>query len=564
MCGIVGALALEGDLSPEDRHRVMQGLRDTQHRGPDHRAVFDDPTISFGYNRLAIRGLSGASNQPLRLGASVAFGNGEVYAPVGDVNESDLAPLARRIAAADAWDFAEFDADFAIAVWDPSRRILKLARDKAGVKPLYYAQTGQQLLIFASEIKALLPFLDRPKVCPHTARDYLYFGYPTADRTFFADVRAIPPGGMMICRNGGVTMSQGTDSAHMAAADLPELIAQSVRRRMISDVGVGYHLSGGLDSTLVVSLAQQFTQRPLNTFCGYYGEDDFDKRRAGSLADQLELTHHEVWVDRTLPPHALMKTLDAPPMSLGALMPFHIAKAARAQGLKVMLAGQGSDELFLGYSRFRKVTSDMNVEDLLPYMANASRRLWDQFFTAPGLQFDATTASIASETPAAADARETAFNFYFTTFLQELLKIEDHCHMAASVENRVPFLGASVITWSRSQKMDNLFSFQPPKRAVRQCHRRFKTNVEFSGRKQNSNGSTEAYLRSNLNALLSDLEAGADLIQGLDIVGVRDAIMSVAHSSDVESGSDMLLRIAFLSGFARMNEASIDLRQAAN
>lgn len=564
MCGIVGALALDGDLSPEDRHRVMQGLRDTQHRGPDHRAVFDDPTISFGYNRLAIRGLTGASNQPLQLGASVAFGNGEVYAPLGNANESDLAPLARRIAAADAWDFAEFDADFAIAVWDPCRRILKLARDKAGVKPLYYAQTGQQRLVFASETKALLPFLDRPKICPHTARDYLYFGYPTADRTFFADIRAIPPGGMLICRNGGVTMSKGTDKAHLAAADLPELVAQSVRCRMISDVGVGYHLSGGLDSTLVVSLAQQHTQRPLNTFCGYYDEDDFDKRRAGSLADRLELTHHEVWVDRTLPPHALMKTLDAPPMSLGALMPFHLAKAARAQGLKVMLAGQGSDELFLGYSRFRKITSDMSVDELLRYLSNATRGLWDQFFTAPSLQFDATTASIASETPAARDGRRTAFDFYFATFLQELLKIEDHCHMAASIENRVPFLGASVISWARSQKMANLFSFDPPKKAVRQCHLRFKTNVDLSASKRNSNGSTEAYLHSNLHALLSDLEAGADLIQGLDIAGVRDAIMSVVHSRDVSSGSDMLLRIAFLSGFARKNEAAIDLRHAAN
>lgn len=562
MCGIVGVLALRGKLNSDDRRLVQEGLQLTRHRGPDHMSIYNDQSICFGYNRLAIRNVSDEGNQPIRCGNIVAFGNGEVYYPPAPDDQSDLLPLAEKIISSSIWDFGEFDADFAIAVWDPNTQTLKLARDGAGVKPLFYTLVNDRRLAFASEQKALIGFLEKRELCPRTAVDYLYFGYPTGDRTFFKDISRLRHRKMLVSHGGNITLNSGPSQPTKSTGSFREVLQQSVRRRRKADVKIGYHLSGGLDSSLVVSMAHTQSEEAIRTFSAYYKEDDFDKLGARRLAKRLNSEHVSVFVKRSITPRSLIGTLDGPPMSLGSLVPLNIANAARGHGLKVLLAGQGADELFAGYARFKKIKYNMSKGDLAQLVSNVTDFTWDTFIKTPKLGHVATTEFMAKEFPSILDPWEAVLGWYFQTFLQELLRIEDHCHMYASVENRVPFLGSTVIDWSKSQRPTFLGATQMPKQPIRQCHSEIGTGVDLNTNKHNSNGSVEAYLRHHQSAIMSDLDFGVHCVTGIDIGRVRNAIALIAASNKADNSGAFLLRVAFLCSFARIHGSSINLNEA--
>jgi asparagine synthase (glutamine-hydrolysing) len=377
MCGICGILNLDGASVPED---VLAAMNATLiHRGPDQGRVIVKGVCGLANRRLSILDLSPSGALPMRSadGAITMAYNGEVY------NYPDL----KRMLEAQGHTFRSgSDAEavielyrrhgpdfvshlrgmFALALWDASDRTLVLARDRLGKKPLYYYQDDCHL-IFASEIKALLP---HPAVPRRPARDLtplvLAYGYVPAPLTFFEGIRMLPPGHILVSRDGAASTYPywqppafaGADSNARAETYLDELRAtleESVRLRLLSDVPLGAFLSGGLDSSLIVAYMARHTSGQVKTFAiGFAGEESFDETpHARRVADYLATDHREFIVEpdaiRLLP--FLVWHHDQPFADSSAIPTYLVSQHTR-QHVTVALTGDGGDELFAGYERF--------------------------------------------------------------------------------------------------------------------------------------------------------------------------------------------------------------------
>jgi asparagine synthase (glutamine-hydrolysing) len=256
------------------------------------------------------------------------------------------------------------EGDFAIALWDGRSRKMILARDRIGVKPLYYAVTGGRL-IFASEIKAILA---HPAIAPDIDEEavyhYLTFLTAPAPRTLFAGINKLPAGCMLICdERGRFTLIRYWDAMAGRVADMDQeecarellrLLSDSIKKRMMSDVPVGVFLSGGIDSTANVALMSRLTAQPIRTFTvGFRDNPDYNElEQARLVARQYETDHHEVIISQQdlidfLPD--LIFHQDEPIADPVCVPIYYVAKLAREVGVKVVQVGEGSDELFCGY-----------------------------------------------------------------------------------------------------------------------------------------------------------------------------------------------------------------------
>lgn len=476
MCGLAGIFA-PGDRPAEGQ--VRRALQALAHRGPDARAVSSLRGCTFGYTRLAIRHGDDSdarfNHQPfVHARGATMFAVGEVYAEAASLEDAvapngDLAALLAVHETHGPAALAAVDAEFAAAIWDEAAQVGVLARDLMGVKPLFYAHDGERTL-FASEVKALEAMGVALESCPIGVTEYLRFGYVMAPRTLYQGIRSVPAGGNVRCWDGGLSehpRSTGTADGP-AFGDAAELIACSSRRRTVADVPVGFHLSGGLDSSTICSSAASRGSRAYTLVYRSASTDGAgDAFWASEVARDLGLRHRVVTVE---PDEALrgvdscIDVLDAPLMSPGALTPCLLARAAK-DDVKVMVTGQGADELFLGYERF-KVATATPVANLASVAANVVATDLDDVMLSRGASRVGDCAF--SDLVAAIDGTSLqAFQVaYAATFLQELLRIEDHAHMAVAVENRVPFLAPPVATLLLGTARDD----EPatPKRALRE------------------------------------------------------------------------------------------------
>ncbi|MCK6480649.1 MAG: asparagine synthase (glutamine-hydrolyzing) [Planctomycetes bacterium] len=376
MCGIAGVIRLDGE-GPPETEKVRAMLAAMAHRGPDDRKVASLPGITLGNCRLAVLDPA-RSAQPMghrETGCHLTFNGflanflelragleaeGEVFATGGDT-EVLLRLLVRRgPAALDA-----LDGMFAFAFHDPRRRRTLLARDPCGVKPLYLASDGPRLL-FASEVKGLLAALPgRPAADREALLEYLSFQVPLSDRTLFRGIRRLGPGRLLEVGPGRRAErtwweppgpDPGAEEDPAAAAEaLREELRVSVDRCLRADAPLGAFLSGGLDSTAVAALAARGVAGPLPAFHGAYDEGPaFDERpharaaAAGIGADLREVVIGPGEAAEALP--ALVRALEEPMGGPGALGSWFTAREA-ARSVKVVLGGQGADEVFSGYAR---------------------------------------------------------------------------------------------------------------------------------------------------------------------------------------------------------------------
>src|SRR5437773_1233645 len=355
------------------------------HRGPDDCGIkvftLPDQAVSLGHRRLSIIDLSAAGHQPMANEDEtiwIVF-NGEIY---------NFPELRNQLLAAghqfrsrtdtevllhgyEQWgiDFVrKLNGIFAFALWDSKRKLLHLVRDRYGVKPLYYWKQNHRLL-FASEIKSLLcdPNLDR-EVDGDALLAYIKFRYCPEPLTLFKHVRKVPPGHVMtfgVEKASSLRFYELVFPDTHAAADqkvlarqLRDLLHQTVRRQMISDVPVGLFLSGGVDSGGLLAMARSFNPEPLKTFTiGFRREDQRfegqpdDIRYARELARRFQTDHHEIILEPKivdLLPRVIWH-LDDPIADPAAITSYLICQAARQQNTKVLLSGQGGDEVFCGY-----------------------------------------------------------------------------------------------------------------------------------------------------------------------------------------------------------------------
>jgi asparagine synthase (glutamine-hydrolysing) len=380
VCGIAGAFDVRGgvDAAPVDAQ-----LRCLSHRGPDSSGVYARCHTVIGQTRLAVidlvTGDPPISSEDGHVGVAL---NGEIYnyqsiradlvrdghefATAGDTEV--IAHLGeRREPAALA---ATLDGMFAFALWDDRRRRLVLGRDRVGKKPLYYWMGGGRL-VFASEIKALLahPWVPR-ELDADVIPAYLTFGYVPTPRTFFAGIRSVPPGHVLIIDEHGHDTLEcywephvaGTDGVTVldfpmseAAAEVRRLLERAVCRRLVADVPLGAFLSGGVDSSGVVGVMAQVSERPVLTFTiGFEDNEGFDERPYALAVAQRFGTDHVEFVVRPDAVDLVERLVWHNDQAFGdsSAVPTYLLSELTRKHVTVALCGDGGDELFAGYERF--------------------------------------------------------------------------------------------------------------------------------------------------------------------------------------------------------------------
>jgi asparagine synthase (glutamine-hydrolysing) len=377
MCGVCGLYGLQPSDDPERTVRRM--TQTLTHRGPDDSGIFLDAGVALGHRRLSIIDLSEAGAQPMTFGAATVVYNGEAYnfrqlrtelESLGHTfrGHSDTEVLLH---AYDAWGLAgleRLEGIFAFALWDRARRRLVLMRDRLGIKPLFYAHRGGRLA-FGSEIKAVFAGIDADRVPDEQALvEYLWYGNAFEERTLYRGVRALPPGCRLIVEDGRERLEvwwrvetwldgARAPSDHATAAEaVRAAVDAAVARQLVSDVPVGLFLSGGVDSSSIAAAAAVANGRRLNSFAvGFdYEQGVNELPKARLVAHRFGLEHHELHVrgDRLEDVISLLVQAHDEPFADAANIPLYLLARELHGTIKVVLQGDGGDEMFAGYRRY--------------------------------------------------------------------------------------------------------------------------------------------------------------------------------------------------------------------
>jgi asparagine synthase (glutamine-hydrolysing) len=389
MCGICGIATPEKRADVETLRAMSAQL---VHRGPDSGGEHVDREVALAARRLSIIDLE-HGDQPIANedGSVVVVQNGEIYnypelrrelEQAGHIlrTRSDTEALV-HLYEEHGTGFAErLRGMFAIAIWDASRRRLVLARDRYGIKPLYYRHVGGELR-FASELRAL----PRGEIDLEALEAFLAFNSIPAPYSIFREIRKLPAGHVLVWENGEIALERYARPGPAAADELrdgdeAELVEElrarlrdSVRAHLLADVPVGVLLSGGVDSAALAALAAQETAGPVHTFTIGFAERSFDERAGARLvAEQYGTEHHELLVrpDPELLLQALADVFDEPFADSSAL-PTYLVSQLAAEHVKVALSGEGGDELFGGYYTY---AADLVADRLAP-LARVARPL---------------------------------------------------------------------------------------------------------------------------------------------------------------------------------------------
>lgn len=385
MCGITGALWFDeaSAVSAATLDRMTDAL---VHRGPDDRGTYLEPLradvgglvpgVALGFRRLSIIDLAGG-HQPMTNedGSVVMVFNGEIYnyrelrkrlegSGHQFRTDSDSETIIHLYEDLGIDCFEALNGMFAVAIWDGRRRQLVLARDRLGKKPLYYQANARQVL-FGSELKALAACESfQREISPGAIDRFLTYQYVPHPQTIYQHAHKVPPGHVAVIRDGALKVTkywridwrhEVDIGEHEAAQQLQELLHDSVRLRLRSDVPLGAFLSGGVDSSLIVALAQGQLDRPLHSFSIGFSEADFDETAyARQVAAWMRTDHREFQVrpDAVGVLDRLAWHYDEPFGDSSAIPTWYLCEMTR-QHVTVALSGDGGDELFAGYERYR-------------------------------------------------------------------------------------------------------------------------------------------------------------------------------------------------------------------
>jgi asparagine synthase (glutamine-hydrolysing) len=522
MCGIAGFLKTDG--TPADA-RILHRMTDAiAHRGPDASGLHVEGEVGLGHRRLAIIDLSAGiqpmSNEDDSLWITY---NGEVF------NHADIRPeleaaghrykshcdTETMLHAYEQWgdqSVTRYRGMFAYAIWDRKKRSLFCVRDRLGIKPFYYYWDGR-LFAFGSEIKVLL---EHPEISARfndaLLPEYLAFGYNGGEETLFEGIRRLMPGHTLTLTRGAVPK---LEIKHYWEAPCPtrfddrpdsEWIAECrskleevVRMRLMSDVPLGMFLSGGVDSSAIAALIKRMTSGPVKTFSVGYSESRFSElSEARQVADRIGTDHHQVLVSMEEFFNALPKLVwhEDEPITWPSSVSLHFVSKLAAERVKVVLTGEGSDELFAGYGRYRfyqlnarwmraysTVPSGVRhaIQHALadsPLLSAAVRRKLGHTFLGRGANIESLYlnnfyCAFGAKEQRKLLTRQFAANPYASylqrwdsvvqsptlprllfadqkTYLVELLMKQDQMSMSCSIESRVPFLDHRFVEFAAS------------------------------------------------------------------------------------------------------------------
>jgi asparagine synthase (glutamine-hydrolysing) len=402
MCGIAGFLTSERMDSNAISAALGPMIDCLAHRGPDQKGTWSSPEfgVGLGFRRLAIVDLSAEGHQPMASASDryTMIFNGEVY-NFGDLRKtletrghriSGHSDTAVILASFEEWGVVEslpkFNGMFALAVWDAQEKLLTLARDRLGIKPLFvFHRPG--FTSFGSELKALTraPSFER-QLDPSSLESYLRYLYVPAPQTIYKNTIKLLPGCYVQLRSADQDVGEPipywslNDAYHRSQATqitsdqesvelLEELLLDSVRMRMISDVPLGALLSGGIDSSTVVALMQEVSDRPVKTYTIGFGEAEFDESSdARVIAQHLGTDHTELKVNGNdaLEVIPQIPTMFDEPLADPSQIPTYLVSKLARRDVTVVLSGDGGDELFAGYNRYRFGVDTINRVRAIP------------------------------------------------------------------------------------------------------------------------------------------------------------------------------------------------------
>jgi asparagine synthase (glutamine-hydrolysing) len=512
MCGIAGFVNLRnGGAGAQDLRRMMDAIA---HRGPDGHGIYEDGTAFLGHRRLSIIDVAGG-HQPManETGSVHITYNGEIFnhaAVRPKLEQAGHRYTTRCDTETIVHAYEEYGSDcvtrfrgmFAFAIWDAGRRRLFCARDRLGIKPLYYFWNGR-VFAFASEIKALLQHPDvRTEFNATLLAEYLTFGYTSGDATLFGGIRKLMPGHTLT-----LDVNTGRDEIRRYW-DVPEAgeetrktdqewiaecrtrLEETVQMRLMSDVPLGMFLSGGVDSSAIAALMKRMRTEPVKTFAVGYREAAYSELGyAREVAESIGTDHHEVTIGMEDFFNALPRLVwhEDEPIAWPSSVSLYFVSRLAAEHVKVVLTGEGSDELFAGYQRYQhylfnrrwadrysivpgvlRGAARKSIENSSLLSADLRRKLQHTFLgreaTVESLQLDNFYGAFpAAERQALLSSRAgeqldpyASYLSYWNarggsvlsqmlyadqkTYLVELLMKQDQMSMACSLESRVPFL----------------------------------------------------------------------------------------------------------------------------
>lgn len=376
MCGIAGIVDLKkNNVDPEIIHRITEAM---SHRGPDANGFYIKDEVALGHRRLSIIDLSTVANQPMAdyTGRYWLIFNGEIYNFKEVKNSLPDYPYHTQgdseviLAAYSKWGpdcLNHFAGMFAFAIWDAQEHSLFIARDRMGVKPLYYF-TNDEFLIFASEVRALL----RSELIPRkteamAVHEFFHFQSVSCPYSIIQGISQLEAGCYMIVSKGkteiikywNITQNRSDfdfSNRLNVQEHLHQLLQKSVQRRLVSDVPLGAFLSGGIDSSAVVGLMAEATTSPINTFTVGFDEKQFDESQyANIIAKKFNTNHTSVTLSPGIFLEELQNALDNMDTPSGdGVNTYVVSKKIKTSGLTVALSGIGGDELFAGYPFFNR------------------------------------------------------------------------------------------------------------------------------------------------------------------------------------------------------------------
>ena len=526
MCGING-IALSSRSGRSVDRNVLERMRDViTHRGPDEAGIFVDANIGLGHRRLSIVDVA-AGHQPMTNedGSLQIIYNGEVYNHADYRSDLEARGHVYRTHCdtETILHLYEEHADgcvdylrgmFAFAIWDGKKKELFIARDRLGVKPLYYFHADDGSLYFGSEIKTIFQASDlKPEINFHALPDYLANHATSGEETLYQGVKRLLPGHTLTWRDGKVKIKKYWDVSFSKTADQGrsdkdfiaewyELFRTSVRLRLMADVPLGMFLSGGIDSSAIAAVMSGMVSEPIKTFSVAFAEREANELAyARIVAEAYKTNHHEVVVSPEEFFNALPKLVwhEDEPLAHPSSVALYFVSLLASQHVKVVLTGEGSDELLAGYGRYRKTilnlslgkrywsltpdvvrgavssgikglpTSRMRQKLLRSFLGVApdiESIYFDNFAVFPlAMQADllsnAAIEQIGRIDPyggvrtalAETDAESLLDRLLYTdikTYLHELLMKQDQMSMATSVESRVPFLDHKLVEFTCS------------------------------------------------------------------------------------------------------------------
>lgn len=496
MCGVAGLVNLDGaPVDPQTLERMTDAIA---HRGPDGAGRWIDGCVGLGHRRLTIIDLTSAGDQPMVSGDGrfVITYNGELYnfrelraelEATGQVfrSQCDTEVVLQALAAWGPAALRRFNGMFALALWDRRERTVLLARDRYGVKPLYYACAGKTLA-FGSEIKAIQASGGVSRGIDHQGLlEYFTFQNFFSDRTLLRDVRILPAGsfGLVDLRAAEPRLRierywdfdfrepDGPVDREAYREELDRLFVQAVERQLMADVEIGSYLSGGIDSGSITAIASRATPN-LKTFtCGFdlssaSGiELGYDERaKAEAMSARFKTEHYEIILKagdmkRAMP--AIVRHIEEP--RVGQSYPNFYAARLAGKFVKVVLSGTGGDELFGGYPwRYYRAAVSTSFEHYIDQYYSYWQRLLEHdtqkelFAPVWGEMKHVSTRDIFRDVFQARDAVLTRpedyinHSLYFEakTFLHGLLAVEDKLSMAHGLETRVPYLDNDLVDFA--------------------------------------------------------------------------------------------------------------------